>query len=178
MFIPSRLVGGHASNLEVTLHPAKWRDRLRAETSFANGSVATVDIVTTRPLDHETEPRLQVRLVASNPVTKESTSTKVDIFVKNENDNTPVFKHRIYNLRTPKGTRRFSSIGRVKAVDLDGDSVTYHQPRQSPPFVVVPQTGEVLVTETPHLAMYLLQVVAKDSGTPQRTSKPALGYRY
>ena len=171
----TRLVGGHANNLEVSLHPAKWRERLQAATSYANGS-ATVDIVTLRPLDHETEPRLQLRLVATNPATRESTSTKVDLFVKNENDNTPVFKHRIYNMRTPKGTRRFSSIGRVKAVDLDGDSVTYHQPRQSPPFVVVPQTGEVLVTETPHLAMYLLQVVAKDSGTPQRTSKPALVY--
>ena len=171
----ARLLGGHATNLQVSLHPAKWRDLLLAVPSYTNNT-AQVSLRTLRPLDREQNARIQLRLVATNPESLESASTRVDVFVKNVNDNAPVFKQRIYNMRTPIGTRRFSVIGKVEASDGDGDSLVYQLARQSGPFVVVPQTGEVLVTEEPQLSMYLLQVVARDAGRPALTSKPALVY--
>jgi hypothetical protein len=169
------LLGSHRGHLELSVHPAKWRARILPVSTYVNHTVR-VALVTLTPLDHETEPRIQLRLVATNPETLESASTKVDILVKNENDNVPVFKQRIYNLRTPVDTRRFAVIGRVEAEDRDGDKVAFHLPRQAGPFVVVPQTGELLLTEAPKLKMYLLQVIAKDAGRPPLTSKPALVY--
>ena len=169
------VLGHHGRNLQLALHPARWQARLLPVPTYTNGTAA-ITLLALAPFDHEAEPRVQLRLVATNPDSLESASTKIDIFVKNENDNTPVFKQRIYNLRSPVGTRRFAAIGRVEATDGDGDRVTYHQPRQAGPFVVVPQTGEVLLTEEPRLKMYLLQVTARDGGAPPRTSKPALVY--
>lgn len=169
------LMGNHRRNLELSLHPARWRTKLLPVPNYSNSS-ARIALVTLHPLDHETEPRIQLRLVATNPESLESASTKVDIFVKNENDNAPVFKQRIYNMRAATNTRRFSVIGKVEAKDGDGDKVVYHQPRPSGPFVVVPQTGDIMLTEEPLLKMYLLQVVAKDTGSPPLASKPALVY--
>lgn len=72
---------------------------------------------------------------------------------------------------------RFSSVGQVKARDPDGTPITYKLRYPSSVFVVVPQTGEILLTQHPQLKMYLLEVDAKDTGKPPRTAKqPAMVY--
>jgi hypothetical protein len=44
-----------------------------------------------------------------------------------------------------------SSFKQVKAVDADGDAVVYRLTRPPGPFVVVPQTGEIILTENPQV---------------------------
>ena len=45
------------------------------------------------------------------------------------------------------------------AKDADGDKIIYRAIRLAgAPFVVVPQTGEVVLTEKPNQRMYLIQV--------------------
>jgi len=81
----------------------------------------------------------------------ETASARVSLFVKNENDNVPVFKQKIYTFTAPLSTRRFTALGQVTAVDADGDAVIYRLTRQPGPFVVVPQTGEIILTENPQV---------------------------
>ena len=50
-------------------------------------------------------------------------------------------------------------MGEVVAKDADGDKIVYRAIRLAgAPFVVVPQTGEVVLTEKPNQRMYLIQV--------------------
>ena len=71
--------------------------------------------------------------------------------MKNENDNVPVFKQKIYTFTAPLATRRFTAVGQVTAEDADGDPVVYRLTRPPGPFVVVPQTGEIILTESPQV---------------------------
>ena len=51
-------------------------------------------------------------------------------------------------------------MGEVVAKDADGDKIVYRAIRLAgAPFVVVPQTGEVVLTEKPNQRMYLIQVI-------------------
>ena len=75
----------------------------------------------------------------------------MSLFVKNENDNVPVFKQKIYTFTAPLATRRFTAVGQVTAEDADGDPVVYRLTRPPGPFVVVPQTGEIILTESPQV---------------------------
>ena len=127
-------------------------------------------------MDHEAMPKLRFRLSVLNPDTAETAIVHVTLFVKNLNDNPPAFKQKIYSLSAPLATRRFESVGSVEAVDPDGDHVIYRSVRKGGPFVVVPQTGEILLAELPHQRMYLLQLVATDNRVPNLSSKPALVY--
>ena len=170
-----RLLGSHRRNLEVGLYPAKVRRVVSAVPRYATNAT-TIALSTLAALDRETEPRLRFRVVATDPDTSETATAHVDLFVKNVNDNPPIFKQKIYSLTAPVSTRRFESVGRVSAVDADGDGVVYRSVRHGGPFVVVPQTGEILVAEPPQLRMYLLQVGAEDDQTPPLSAKPALVY--
>ena len=171
------LTGRHDNNLDFSLHPVGARTKFMVVPRYANNNnTATVTILTNKPLDREREKRMTVRLVASSPDTLESAWTKIDIFVKNENDNSPVFTSKIYSLTAPVKSHRFSVIGQVKAEDKDGDKLVYSLVRRNGPFIIIPQTGEILLTEEPQLKMYLLQVQAKDLGVPSLVSKPALVY--
>jgi hypothetical protein len=76
----------------------------------------------------------------------------VTLFVKNENDNVPVFKQKIYTFTAPLSMRRFTAVGQVAAEDADGDPVVYRLTRPAAgPFVIVPQTGEIILTDTPQV---------------------------
>ena len=169
------LTGSHHNDLELSLHPVKVRSKFLLVPRYSNNT-ATVTILTNKPLDREREKRITMRLVASSPASQETAWTKIDIFVKNENDNIPVFTSKIYSLTAPVRAHRFSVVGQVRAEDADGDKLVYSLVRRNGPFIIVPQTGEILLTEDPQLKMYLLQVEAKDTGVPPQTSKPALVY--
>ena len=169
------LAGRHHNSLQVTIHPANYRTKFLVVPTY-NNNTADLTILTNKPLDREQEKRITLRLAAYNPVSQESAWTKVEIFVKNENDNSPVFTNKIYSLTAPLRSPRYSLIGVVKAEDADGDKLVYSLVRRNGPFIIVPQTGEILLTEEPQLKMYLLQVEAKDLGLPPLVSKPALVY--
>ena len=169
------LAGRHDANLQLTIHPASYRTKFRVVPTYSNNT-ADLAILTNKPLDREQEKRIKLRLVAFNPVTLESAWTKLEIFVKNENDNSPVFINKIYSLTAPARSPRYSLMGVVRAEDADGDKLVYSLVRKNGPFIIVPQTGEILLTEEPRLKMYLLQVEAKDLGVPPLVSKPALVY--
>ncbi len=49
----------------------------------------------------------------------------------------------------------------MTAVDADGDAVVYRLTRPPGPFVVVPQTGEIVLTENPQVygALWYVQDV-------------------
>jgi hypothetical protein len=49
-----------------------------------------------------------------------------------------------------------SSFIQVTAVDADGDAVVYRLTRPPGPFVVVPQTGEIILTENPQVHTYII----------------------
>ena len=170
------LAGRHDKNLQLTLHPASYRTKFLVEPTYNNNNTADLTILTNKPLDREQEKRITLRLAAFNPVSLESAWTKVEIFVKNENDNRPVFTNKIYSLTAPARSPRYSLMGVVRAKDADGDKMVYSLVRRNGPFIIVPQTGEILLTEEPQLKMYLLQVEAKDLGVPPLVSKPALVY--
>ena len=169
------LSGLNTRNLEFSLYPVMARKKFSLSPSFDNSSVL-LTLRTLKPLDREQERRITLRLVATNKETHETASAKVNVFVKNENDNAPVFMNKIYSLKAPVHSHRFSVIGMVSAKDGDGDQIVYSLVRRTGPFIVVPQTGEILLTEDPQLKMYLLQVEAKDRGVPPLKSKPALVY--
>ena len=80
--------------------------------------------------------------------------------MKNENDNVPVFKQKIYTFPAPLATRRFTAVGQVTAEDADGDPVVYRLTRPPGPFVVVPQTGEIILTESPQVRYTLSSFIS------------------
>ena len=80
--------------------------------------------------------------------------------MKNENDNVPVFKQKIYTFTAPLATRRFTAVGQVTAEDADGDPVVYRLTRPPGPFVVVPQTGEIILTESPQVRYTLSSFIS------------------
>ena len=170
------LNGDNRRNLEIILDPPSCHQMFSLVPSYYNQSAA-LTLVSVASLDREASSEHSFRLVVSNPESLESTSTKVRVFVKNENDNAPEFKKRIYSFTVPVSTPRFKSVGRVYAFDKDGDRLVYSLLHPSPSFVVVPQTGELLLAHAPHLKMYLLEVSAKDTVPPVKKSRqPALVY--
>ena len=169
------LSGQNTRNLEFSLYPAMARKKFMLSPSLDNSSVI-MTLRTLKPLDREVDKRITLRLVATNRESHETASARVNVFVKNENDNAPVFINKIYSLKVPVKSHRFSVMGMVSAKDGDGDQIVYSLVRRTGPFIVVPQTGEILLTEDPQLKMYLLQVEAKDRGVPPLKSKPALVY--
>ena len=164
------------TNLELNLHPVRYRKMFRTFSSPRSNNTLDILLTTSRELDHEVDKKIMLRLVATDPVTHETSSARLEIKVINENDNAPVFTNKIYSLQAPVKTHRFSVIGSVSAKDADGDKIVYSLPKKNGPFIVVPQTGEILLTEEPQLKMYLLQVEARDRGVPPLKSKPALVY--
>jgi len=48
--------------------------------------------VTLKPVNYETDPRVNLRFEATNPESLKLTKAKMDIFVNNENDNSPIFR--------------------------------------------------------------------------------------
>ena len=153
-----KVLGDHNHNLEINIHPVKIRRQISAAPVYGENSTL-ISISTLEALDHESDPELKFRILLSNPESHERAVINVNLFVKNINDNAPVFKQKIYSLTAPLSIRRFESVGQVSAVDPDGDKVIYRVVRKGGPFVIVPQTGEILLSELPELRMYLLQVL-------------------
>ena len=105
-----RLAGQHSRNLDVTIYPVKVRRLIDARPIYApimaaadRDNTTRIVISTLQPLDHETDPVVKFRVVASNPASGETASMACQMTVGNVNDNAPVFKQKIYSLSTSLG---------------------------------------------------------------------------
>ncbi|XP_064213001.1 neural-cadherin isoform X11 [Tribolium castaneum] len=148
-------------------------------------SQAGVDIVTAQVLDREETSRYVLTIQASDPLGVNKAVINVVIEVEDENDNSPVFSQKVYRFVVGDDSlegdnvtttwKRFSSIGKVEATDADGDKVAYRLATPTNYLVIVPQTGDLLLSEEPTEEVDLeLVVEAHDLRTPSRTSpRPA-----
>lgn len=146
-------------------------------------SASGVYIVTSQPLDREETERyvLTVQAVDRSGINK--AVTNIVIVIEDENDNSPVFTQKVYRFgvgdddedNVTVSWKRFTSIGKVEATDADGDKVAYRLVTPSNYLVIVPQTGDLLLTEEPIEEVELeLVVEAHDLRIPSRTSpRPA-----
>lgn len=130
-----------------------------------NGT-STAKLVTARPLDREQQPvyDLILRAKSSEPHPG-TTSCRILVTVDDENDNRPIFTRPEFHFHIPSsGVRKYDRIGRVKALDADGDGVIYRLVTPSNLFVMIPQTGEVILAadEVPANRSFELEATARD----------------
>ncbi|KAI9558984.1 hypothetical protein GHT06_015773 [Daphnia sinensis] len=134
-------------------------------------------LVTRRPLDREIQSvyDLVVRAVSSHP--PGTATCRVIISIDDVNDNRPIFSAVEYHFEVPKTAMKYDRVGRVKALDADGDHAIFRLTSASNSFVMIPQTGEIILID-PQLPSsnrsYVLQVTAKDRRDPGwETEQPA-----
>ncbi|CAG4944720.1 unnamed protein product [Colias eurytheme] len=143
-----------------------------------------VELVALRTLDAETKNSYNIVIQATDLHGASKASLPVSITVLNENDHEPLFEQEIYyfavngtlDKNLNNGTahwQRFSNIGTVHAYDADGDRVYYSIKTPTNLAVIVPQTGELILAGEPDSYEAELLILAHDTGTPSRKSKPA-----
>ncbi|XP_057671471.1 neural-cadherin isoform X4 [Diorhabda carinulata] len=144
-----------------------------------------VNLVSSQILDREETGRYVLTIQAVDPSGINKAVTNVVIDIEDENDNSPVFTQKIYRFVVGDDSldgdnvtmiwKRFSSVGKVEATDADGDKVAYRLATPTNFLVIVPQTGDLLLTQEPIEEIELeLVVEAHDLRTPSRTSpRPA-----
>ncbi|CAG9825345.1 unnamed protein product [Phaedon cochleariae] len=144
-----------------------------------------VNVITSQVLDREEASRYILTIQAVDPSGVNRALTNVVIEVEDENDNSPVFTQKVYRFvvgddsiegdNVTMAWKRFSSIGKVEATDADGDKVVYKLATPTNFLVIVPQTGDLLLSQEPIEEIELeLIVEAHDLRTPSRTSpRPA-----
>lgn len=160
------------------------------ENAFALKSVSSnkdsgVILVTNKSLDHETTASYSLTIQAIDGKDVDKALTKVQIEVEDVNDNSPVFTKKVYRfkvdgLRNRVGNatewQRFAAVGKVSATDADGDHVAYRLAVPSDLVVIVPQTGDLLLTGEPPASAALegyeveLTVEAHDLRPPNKVS--------
>lgn len=144
-----------------------------------------VHLVTKRPLDREQKSSYDLIVQAADGSGIDKAYAKVHVEILDENDNSPVFSQALYkinvdgfNLGLDNGTvgpGQYSAVGRVLATDADGDRVAYRLTAPSAAVVVVPQTGELLVSDdvlrSHEFFECQLDVDAHDLRTPSRAAE-------
>lgn len=145
---------------------------------LSNGPKKGVRLVTARPLDREKTSQYTLTVQASDARGIDKARTNVQVRILDENDNSPVFKQRVYRFSIQAGnaTRRFSAVGAVHAIDADGDHIAYKLASPSNVVVIVPQTGDLLLAQEPMTnngedLEYGLSVEAHDLRSPSRASE-------
>ena len=92
-----KLHGDHKHNLDLKLFPAKYEKMFAVVPQYLNLSTE-ISVLPLVSLDYEAAKRHKIRLMAVNPETLETATTHMDVFIKNENDNSPVFDSKVYML--------------------------------------------------------------------------------
>lgn len=185
-------VGTEVSGLEL-LRPTSDTDRsLKYEIVSGDGkgvfhvtqneTTGGIQLLTAAILDREEKKEYLVIVKAYDCIGVDSAMLKIKVHVKDENDNRPIFEEPEYHWTVGNSTgveswKRFKVVGKVKAVDGDGDHVSYRLSSGSHPFVVVPQTGEILLVNPPESKEYQLEVTAHDlRPSPLYSNDPAKIY--
>lgn len=164
---------------------------LASENMTVSDNSAGVWIVTKQMLDREEIARYVLTVQASDPIGVNKAVTNVIVEVEDLNDNSPVFTQKVYRFVVGDDSlegdnvtttwKKFSSVGKVEATDADGDKVAYRLVTPTNYLIIVPQTGDLLLTEEPNEEIDLeLVVEAHDLRTPSRISpRPAqVLYKY
>lgn len=121
-----------------------------------------IAIISTKVLDREVK---RVYLLQLNATDSEGcvSSALIKISVNDVNDNAPVFAKKYYSWNIKPDFPIHSTVGKVKAIDADGDKPVYKfNAKTSDAFVIVPQTGEVILMRQPELGFYSYYLVATD----------------
>lgn len=151
-------------------------------TDYSNSGV---HLVTNRPLDREDKQKYALTIQASDEHGINKATARIVIHIEDENDNSPIFTEKNYrfiigddlydSINVTLPLKRFSSIGRVEAIDNDGDKIAYRLLTPSNLVVIVPQTGELLLIEEPSEEIQKEFIIeAHDLRTPSRKSlRPA-----
>lgn len=156
-------------------------NEISANITITNSS-AGVYVVSSQPLDREERARYVLTIQAVDSRGVDKAITNIAIVVDDENDNRPIFSQRVYrfvvgddSLEADNFTgkwKRFASVGKVEATDADGDKLAYRLVTPSNFLVIVPQTGEILLSEEPYEEMELeLIVEAHDLRIPSLVSQ-------
>lgn len=122
-------------------------------------------LITMKPLDREHQPVYDLILRAKSSHPPGTTSCRILITVEDENDNRPTFKHPEFHFNLPSGAQKYDRLGQVKAVDADGDEIVYRLTSPSNLFVMIPQTGELILVsdeKLPANRSFELEVSARD----------------
>lgn len=128
-------------------------------------------IYTNNPLDCEIREEYNLTLEASNNK-GDSAKTFIRIKVKDVNDNPPHLSQNSYKFQISDSTELYTVIGKIVALDADGDQPIYHLLKKHPVFAIVPKTGQILLVDKPQLKTYKLLVEAHDNRKPRLTSNP------
>ena len=118
-----------------------------------------------RPLDREKQPVYDLVVRAQSLHPPGTATCRVLITLDDENDNRPIFTQPEYRFELVSGrVAKYDRIGQLKAVDADGDEVVYRLASPSNLFVMIPQTGElILVDDNPPVnRSFALEATAKD----------------
>ena len=129
-------------------------------------------LMTNQPLDRETKPFFDLIVRAQNDMIPVTATCRLIVAVQDVNDNRPVFAQDEYQFWLSETAAKYDRIGQVVAHDADGDDVVYRLVKNSNSFVIVPQTGHILLLDNVSLnKSYVLQVTAKDRRTPSLESE-------
>ncbi|XP_045472649.1 neural-cadherin isoform X1 [Harmonia axyridis] len=170
---------GHAFELQSSI------DNQTLSNITISNYTGGVYIVSAQVLDREETSRYVLTIQASDPSDINKAVVNIVIEVEDENDNSPVFTQKVYRFvvgddsmegdNVTTAWKRFSSVGKVEATDADGDKIAYRLATPTNYLVIVPQTGDLLLSEEPIYETDLeLIVEAHDLRTPSRTSpRPA-----
>ncbi|XP_069131399.1 protein dachsous-like [Argopecten irradians] len=106
----------------------------------------------------------------------QSTTTNLNVYVTNKNDNPPSFLKTFYEVNVAEDLSLSSTFLEVQASDRDMDQITYSLQEVSDLFGIWPNNGHMylkkpLDREVQHL--YQLYVIAKDNGKPSQLTATA-----
>lgn len=137
-----------------------------------------MDIISARRLNRESTPLYLLTVVAQDSVSKRTLDiTKVNIIIKDSNDNRPIFLQRTYAVTISEDIPMHTSIAKIKAVDADTGSnglVYYSFREKTNTFAIHPISGVVTVTrklDSTRDKVQKLTVVARDRGLKSKSTR-------
>ncbi|KAL7304924.1 hypothetical protein TKK_0002722 [Trichogramma kaykai] len=145
-------------------------------------------ISTSGPIDYEKRKHYSFKVLAtdSGRSTVRSTFCRVDIYVKDVNDNRPVFNEYLYQIDLPADTPANQEVLRVEARDADDElngQIVYgivHDHGDAKKFIINERSGSISATQSlreNETRLYRLKVVAADRGTPSLRTQALVEFR-
>jgi len=169
---PIRALGGGVGGLPVRYSIISGNDD--GAFRLVGNDSSGVWLVTEMPLDREKEATRKLVIQAADGRGVDRATTVVNVNVLDENDNSPVFKQPVYRFSVPPNLHsnplRFPVVGKVEATDADGDKVAFRLITPSNAVVIVPQTGEILLTGDPLDTECEIRVEAHDVRSPSKSA--------
>lgn len=138
------------------------------------------NIIAVKPLDHETQPVLKFKVMASdNGVPRLSTTADVLIEVADINDEVPTFEKPSYVFDVMENMPENTTVGQLTATDKDSGengAISYSISPTLTPFQILPN-GLIVARETldrEQRSSYSLTVYAEDHGKPALTGSASV----